>query len=406
MYKPGRRYQSEGRAGRRKVLFLLLTFAALCVYAPLRSIQLLPLKNGRIGTTSYTMSEDPWQHPRLRRLRQREKLDEVVAPGKTEFEKIVLLRRWARRQWEAGPAPFYYPAWDALEILDLARNHHNRAFCAQYAVLFLQACRSMGLHARYLDMGHFIAGVWSDEYDRWVVMDPTNDLHYERKGEPMGDMDLIRAATNGAVGGIEVVGPEGARKPISREELEPFRALGVCLHNDQLTNPAVVLQNGKKRVLATEGDYHRYPIVGKDKVGYGNFCLAWQGRGEPSPAPNNPTSGDRDDFRQALDQTIVFVSGRSSSQGRIKLRLFTETSPEFQAFVGGPEGQDPAVLTPQVVWSLKPGFNAFTARIRTAAGWLGPESRVHVFYKPSWTVNLSLLGWRLPGVSYRISSLF
>ncbi|MDD5303804.1 MAG: hypothetical protein PHS14_11945 [Elusimicrobia bacterium] len=63
--------------------------------------------------------------------------------------------------------------------------------------------------------------------------------------------------------------------------------------------------------------------------------------------------------------------------------------------MGGPEGQEPAELTPQVVWSLKPGFNAFTARVRTAAGWLGPESRVRVFYKPSW----------IPGVSYRITSL-
>lgn len=399
------REQSDGRVRRRKALLLLLPVAALCAYAPLRSIQILPLKNGRIATTSYAMREDPWQHPRLRRLRQREGLDAVVAPAKTQFEKIVLLRRWARRQWEAGPTPFYYPAWDALEILDLARNHHNRAFCAQYAVLFLQTCRSMGLHARYLDLGHFIASVWSDEHNRWVVMDPTNDLHYERKGMPMGDLDLIRAARDGAVRGIEVVGPEGERKPVTLGELAPFRALAVCLLNDQLTNPAVVIQNGKKRVLATEGDYHRYPIMGKDNVGYGNFCLAWRGRGEPAPAQNNPTSNDRDDFRQPLDQTVIFVSRRSSSQGLVKLRLFTETTPEFSSFVGGPEGEAPAELAQKIVWNLRPGFNAFTARVRTSAGWLGPESRVSVFYKPSWIKELSLLGWRLPDVSYRLASL-
>jgi hypothetical protein len=396
--------QSVGRARRRAVILLLVLVAALCVYAPLSSIQVLPLKNGRIATTSYTMQEDPWHHPRLRRLRQREGLDGVVAPGKTQFEKIVLLRRWARRQWEAGPTPFYYPAWDALEILDLARNHRNRAFCAQYAVLFLQTCRSMGLHARYLDRGHFIASVWSDEHNRWVVMDPTNDLHYEWKGVPLGDLDIIRAARDGTAKGIEVVGPEGARKPITLEELAPFRALSVCLLNDQLTNPAVVVQNGKSRVLATEADYRRYPVVGKDEVGYGNFCLAWRERDEPS-APNRPASSDRDDFIQALNQTIIFVSDSSSPQSLVKLRLFTETAPEFQAFVGGPEGEAPADLTQKIVWNLRPGFNTFTARVKTSTGWLGPESKVKVFYKPSWITELSMLGWRMPGVSYSLASL-
>jgi hypothetical protein len=391
----------------RKLFVLLAVFfaVALCAYAPLSFIQVLPLKNGRIGMTSYTIHEDPWQHPRLRRLRQRENLDEVVSPGKTQFEKIVLLRGWARRQWEAGPGPFYYPAWDALEILDLARQHHNRAFCAQYAVLFLQTCRSMGLHARYLDMGHFLASVWSDEYDRWVVMDPTNDLHYERKGEPMGDLELIGAAWSGRAGGIEVVGPGGARKPITPEDLAAFRALGVCLLDDQLTNPAIVIQNGKQRRLAPESDYRRYPLVGKDQVGYGNYCLSWRDAGSPALDPSRPASNDIDDFRQPLDQTVIFVADRNDAEGRVKLRLFTETAPEFQSFVGGPQGQSPAELAPQVVWSLQPGFNTFTARVRTAAGWLGPESRISLYYKPSWIERLSVLGWRLPRASDRLASL-
>jgi len=395
MGKPGGGNAPERRTERWKSLLLILGLAALGVYAPLSSIQIIGLENGLIGLTSYTMREDPWRHPRLLQLRKNEKIDEVVAPGRTQFEKIVLLRRWARRQWEAGPQPFYYPAWDALEILDLARRRQNRAFCAQYAVLLLQTCRAMGLHARYVDLGHFIASVWSDEHNRWVVMDPTNDLHYESGGRPMGDWDLLHAARSGRVEGIEVVGPGEARKPITSAELEAFRGLTVCLLSDQLTNPAVVIQNGRKRVLAPESDYRRYPIVGKDKVGYGNYCLAWREGGEGASDPGRPSSAEFDDFRQARNQTVLFVADANEERGRLKLRLFTETAPEFAAFVGGPEGQAPAELTPHVVWSLRPGFNAFTARVKTAAGWLGPESRIRIFYKPSWLGN----------VSYRLASL-
>lgn len=132
--------------------------------------------NGEFPASSYALREDDFHHPRLRLLREREKLDDVVSTAKTQFEKIVLLRGWAHRQWNMG-ASFYYPPWDAVEILDLARNHGNQGFCAQYAIVFLQACQSMGIHARYVDLpGHFVVAVWSDDFNRWVVMDPTHDL--------------------------------------------------------------------------------------------------------------------------------------------------------------------------------------------------------------------------------------
>ena len=109
------------------------------------------------------------------------------------FEKIVLLRKWAHSQWKAGPS-FYYPPWDAVEILDLARQHHNYGFCAQYGIVFLQACQSLGLHARYVDLpGHFVVGVWSDDYNKWVIMDPYNDIHFEQDGIPMKGRDICTA---------------------------------------------------------------------------------------------------------------------------------------------------------------------------------------------------------------------
>src|SRR2546425_4815526 len=107
--------------------------------------------NGEFGVSSYTLREDDFNHPRLRLLRSREKLDEVVSTAETQFETIVLLRAWTRRQWDPGRR-FYYPPWDAVEILDLARKYGNGGFCAQYAIVFLQACQSLAIHARYVDL--------------------------------------------------------------------------------------------------------------------------------------------------------------------------------------------------------------------------------------------------------------
>src|SRR4051794_10114005 len=86
--------------------------------------------NGEWLASAYRLKEDSFDHPRLALLRSRERLDDVVAAGHSEFDKIVLLRKWAHDQWSYRGDAFYYPAWDAVEILDLARGLGNKGFCA------------------------------------------------------------------------------------------------------------------------------------------------------------------------------------------------------------------------------------------------------------------------------------
>src|SRR5262245_20231933 len=43
---------------------------------------------------------DSWTNPKLKELRERYKLDEVVAPGRDEFDKQVLLMDWVHRQFK------------------------------------------------------------------------------------------------------------------------------------------------------------------------------------------------------------------------------------------------------------------------------------------------------------------
>src|SRR2546425_2290946 len=197
-------------------------------------------QNGEFTVSSYTLREDDFNHPRLRLLRGREKLDEVVSGAKTQFEAIRLLRAWTRRQWEPGGS-LYYPPWDAVEILDLARKYRNRGFCAQYGIVLLQACQSLGIHARYVDLpGHFVVAVWSDDYNRWVVMDPTNDIHYEREGVPLRGRDLYRGYWTDDLRGIEQVDSKDHSKAITRNDLGNYRLYSIGLLANQLSEPVEV----------------------------------------------------------------------------------------------------------------------------------------------------------------------
>ena len=373
---------------RRRVLLRAMAIAALVVLAAFlcqwESVAVLKVRNGSVFFSDYPVQEEDWDHPRLKLLREREQLDRVVFPGRREFDKIVLLRKWAHSQWSGGDNRFYYPPWDAVEILDLARKRGNKAFCAQYAIVFLQACLSMGLPARYVDLpGHFVAEVWSDDYDRWVVMDPTSDRHFEKDGVPLNGRRLCAAYWKGKWGDIEVVGSDGKRRPATKDDLAPYRGFSIVRRTNHLSLPEEVSVNGQPlRRLTLEKDFRKYPFVGRDSVSFGADFVAWDQRGMTERDAAKKYSRDPDDFRDKVNQTVVVVAGRDAGEGTIKLALRAENASTFGGFLVSGEPGDWRPAGPRVVWRLSPGINRIEARIRTRFGWLGPPSSIEVFYKP------------------------
>lgn len=342
--------------------------------------------NGEWLASGYRLKEDTFDNPRLRLLRSREKLADVMAPGHSQFEKISLLRKWAHDQWSFNNLPFYYPPWDAVEILDLEREIGNKGFCAQYSIVFLQACQAMGIHARYIDLpGHFVVGVWSDEFNRWVVMDPLNDCYYEEAGLPLTGRRLCEAYWKGEVGGIFRVNSNGMRVPMSREDLKVFRMYSIVTEADQLTRPVdVVINNGPVRRLAHETDFRRYPIVGRDRLSFTPTFLSWRGAPAKEFFPGKVQSQDSDDFAYRMNQTLIFVARQDKDLGVVKLILWAENEPSFKEFQFEDIDGSWKVCEREIVWPLEPGINRFRVRTRTTFGWLTYPSECDVFYKPAW----------------------
>lgn len=124
-------------------------------------------RNQKIVRSSFPYG---FQRPseKLKKLRAQYKLDEVVAPGKTDFEKQVLLRNWVRRQWPYNDG--FGGTWDALEILSAPPG--KRGMCVHFATAFAQCALALGYNARQLVIHHhFVADVWCDQYQQWILMD-------------------------------------------------------------------------------------------------------------------------------------------------------------------------------------------------------------------------------------------
>ena len=142
---------------------------------------------------------DAFDNPKLKELRERFKLDEVVAPGKDEFERQVLLLDWANHQLHKFGRPDS-PAKGALEIL-AANDAGHTFFCAHYADVLVSAAASLGWVDRSLalrrpnNMGtgsteHTSTEIWSNQYRKWVLFDPTFAMYVEKDGVPLNAYEL------------------------------------------------------------------------------------------------------------------------------------------------------------------------------------------------------------------------
>ena len=146
---------------------------------------------------------DSFENPKLKTLREKYQLDKVVAPGKTEFDKQLLLMDWTYRQFKKFGTPSPDHVHGALEIL-AAVEQGGTYYCAQYASVLSSAAASLGWIDRTLG-GHVCSKtspgrdtykehswteIWSNQYKKWIMFDPTFDLYVEKNGVPLNSWEI------------------------------------------------------------------------------------------------------------------------------------------------------------------------------------------------------------------------
>jgi transglutaminase-like putative cysteine protease len=149
--------------------------------------------------------------PRIEQLAAREGLAGVVAGAATEFEAVLKLKEWVAAQFpHSSPDP--YPPWDALIVLDAIRGGLTGGFCAQYSQVLLQSLAALGYPARYVEIGrvdnpyaHFPMEFWSNQFNKWVLLDADFNLHFEKNGVPLSALEVHDAAVTGTANAVEVV---------------------------------------------------------------------------------------------------------------------------------------------------------------------------------------------------------
>jgi len=342
--------------------------------------------NGRIIPRAVQFHPERPDHPGLVALRERENLAEVVKAGTDEWSRMKLLCSWVNSQFPMS-VPDPYPNWDANQILDMIRAGRTGGFCAQYAVVMVQGCLALGWPARILDVkgqapdsgGHISVEVWSNQFNSWLLLDPTFDASFERDGRPLSALEVHQALVDGQAGEIKVVrgtgrnGKHNSGGPDAKLA-ENFFHLACDLRNDHLSRPLSFWDRADGYLSFadqfTDGQPIIFRAITSDPADF-NFPLNQvEALLMPGPAPGRLICSIRTNMENPAALDIATVAGQWQ---RHNLSALPDGDPDLHFALSLLHGH---VIN--YAWHLAPGDNELRLRAVDHNGNAGPVTYLKI----------------------------
>lgn len=319
---------------------------------------------------------DAADNPKLKELREKYKLDEVVAPGKDEFDRQILLLDWTHRQFRKFGRPSANPR-GALEILKNVEEGHT-FFCAQYGATLVSAAASLGWvdralslrrHRDYPGAGspeHTSTEIWSNQHRKWIMIDPTANMYVEKDGIPLNAFE-IRTEWFSRDGKDLVFSIGKERKKHRKADLPIF--LGRFAGFGDLTVPANEMEKyGFTGYIPNTNFMDAGPDYGKMFIVKDRLCdgTKWHER----TVPANPAVDPYFPIGQAAVSLKV-----EGNRVEVTLRTLTPNFKEYRVRLDGGEWKPSA---DSFLWPQRPGANRLEARTVNQFGVEGPVSTVEI----------------------------
>jgi len=377
--------------------------------APAR-VRLIEEANQRIVRSSYPFAYGRYGG-KLRVLREHWNLAEVTAGIEGEFEQQKALRQWVREQWTNGwemGALDYVPSWDARVILTLASQNLSLGMCTHYATTYVQCSQALGYTSRSVFRGHAIAETWSNQYGKWIMMDPGGDpndrrratSHFERAGVPLSELEVHNACfIENASDDVKIVatnmseGTDSVEPPIGAEPDAVMKML--CVRPLRAHEFFMPLRNNFLE--------HREPEEPEHGMGYFKFLghIYWKDETTPEVPWTDFFTTRAADLYWTLNQAQIFLLAPEPGDTTVEVILDTVT-PNFAGYelrvdggewtswnapssaaAGAAPGVHPWPMRGDGTggciafdWHLRPGRNILEARTFNEAGIRGITSRV------------------------------
>ncbi|UFS69143.1 hypothetical protein LPW11_14715 [Geomonas sp. RF6] len=303
----------------------------------------------------------------LLELLQRFRLRHLVSSGATEYDRMLILFRWIGTRWDHGtdPVPGGVATGSPADII-VSGERGRRFWCEVCARVTVQTATALGWPARLVTASsdgyvweHALAEVWSNQFNKWFLVDTDYNLVYEAGGIPLSAYELCHRGVQLKKEGLLKVRTFAPLKPSLREVdlLHLYRYVHLDMRNDWLSR--------------------RLP---PGSPAGGDLATWWTARSDLGPIL---TEKKRVDSQALFDWPVNVVQVRAREVrevggGRYLLKLGLRCySPYFSHFEVKADGggwRDCKGSGRYLL--LAPGRHAAEARVVTENGDPGPPSRI------------------------------
>lgn len=340
-------------------------------------LRMIEAPSTRIRRSSIPFTFESADHPQLRQLRERHKLDDVVVGAMSEWETILKLAAWSGVQWSkrTGHLGEAYPPWNALDIL--AKHTDGTpvgGFCQHYNLVFLQACESFGIRGRPVSLGpgdsklehrggHEVVELWSNDYRKWVHVDGDAARYYvdAKSREPLSLLELHDRQLAYLAGReyepVECLVLADTREPWGGFSSQPpFVELRMIPRSNFLDQPTPVPLNQGMKGWFWPG--HE----------------AWSDAEAPAVRLYDRRQSARNNWNWTINETEMRLLA-AETPGELRVELDTET-PGFVGYEATFDESEPTEIERSFTWVLHRGVNRLVVRSRNETKPLIPTTAV------------------------------
>lgn len=146
---------------------------------------------------------DTINSPELTTLRSHYRLDCVYHAGGGELDRVLRLLDWTHNRWKHSGSNTPSESKTLVILQEAAGGKRFR--CVEYGLVLKSVLAACGFNARTLGLktkdvavtrvgaGHVASEVWSNEYQKWVMLDAQFNLLAIKNNEPLNAVELQNA---------------------------------------------------------------------------------------------------------------------------------------------------------------------------------------------------------------------
>lgn len=185
--------------------------------------------------------------PPLRELRAKYRLGAYPRMGAGEYGQMLALAAWIGSRWDHGvdPAPGDGGVSKPADVIAAGENG-AKFWCEIAARVTVQAATSVGWPARLVTASsdgynwhHALAEIWSNQFNKWILVDTDYNILYESDGVPLSAYELChRGPALREQGRLQVVRFAPLKQSLKKVDLlHLYRYVHIDLRNDWVSRP-------------------------------------------------------------------------------------------------------------------------------------------------------------------------